>query len=87
MLRGSLNYEDFVGVWANRGELLAQAAYIHFLGASFAGSLDDVPPALFLAVCDDEATAFEMMCRVNSARSDAKARRQQQPGVHTSSLF
>ena len=82
-----MSYEDFCGMFFCRSELLAQAAYAQFLGASFAGSLEDVPPELFLAICDDEATAFELMVATNSARSRAKAARERTTGQHIERLF
>jgi hypothetical protein len=76
-----------VGLWLNRAEIMHQAAFIALLAGSYANSLADIPPEIFLAVHEDEATAFEQWSATNSARSDAVAKRNANSPTQTSQLF
>lgn len=63
-------------------------AGIIFTGQSYANSLDDIPGDIFLALCSDEATAFERMCATNSARTDIRFKRENVPGaIQTRSIL
>jgi hypothetical protein len=81
-----LSYSDFCGIWFNRGELMNQAIYIALSAHTYGSSLADVPPEIFLAAYDDEATAFEMWAATNNARSDAAAK-QKPPGQQTHNIL
>ena len=73
-------YECLVGLWLNRMEILWQRVYTQYVGAQYAASLGDLPPELWLAVCDDEATAFECWSTTNNNRNRAMLERQLQAG-------
>lgn len=78
---GKHGYEKFVGIWLNRADLINLHAGIAFTGTSYANSLDDIPEGIFLALCSDEATAFERMCQTNNARTDTRFKRENMPGA------
>lgn len=82
-------YEQYIGCKLNRAELLNQQAGVIFTGTSYAHSLEDIPGDIFLALCDDEATAFELMVKANNARSDARVSREtaNPGGMRTRRLF
>lgn len=67
-------YAQFVGLWLNRRSVIAQWEHIGYVGSSYAQGNGDLPAEFFLAVCDDEASAFEAMVKANNARSMARAR-------------
>lgn len=76
-----------MGVWLNRHDLMHQRIYEVYKGVEMAMTLGDLPAALFLAVCDDEATAFDHWSTTNNIRSDALRERRNTTGQQTRSLF
>jgi len=85
--RDRAGYELFFATKLNRAELINQQAALLYLGSSYAQSLDDLPGELFLAICEDEATAFEAMCNANNGRERARLHREQVGGVRTRKLM
>lgn len=86
LIQGPVSYEKFVGLWLNRSEMIHQQAFIALLAGTYSNSLADIPAEIFLAVHEDEATAFEQWSATNSARSDAAAKQKPQ-GQQTHQLF